>query len=50
MIGTYESIEQIDQIYSDHLDSLEQSGFEYDRDAVYASWNEAKEQFLFNQG
>lgn len=45
----YTSIEEIDRIYSDHLDSLEQSGMEYDEQAVYASWNEAKEQFLFNQ-
>lgn len=45
----YTSIGEIDKVYSDHLDSLEQSGFDYDREDVYASWNEAKEQFLFNQ-
>ena len=34
----YKSVKEIDEAYKEHLESLELSGLEFDRESVIADW------------
>lgn len=42
----YKSEQEIDQIFSEHLDSLKISGLPFDEADVLHAWGEAKAEFL----
>lgn len=45
----YTSVEQIDKVYHDHIESLELSGLPFDRTGLIAEWAAAVEDFKANQ-
>lgn len=44
--GNYKTLAELDKAYRDHLDSLELSGVEYDREGLLADWASAVNNFL----
>lgn len=43
--GKYKTLAELDKAYRQHLDSLELSGVEYDREGLIADWALAVEEF-----
>lgn len=43
--GNFKNLAGLDKAYRDHLDSLELSGVEYDREGLLADWALAVQEF-----
>jgi len=45
----FKSVQEINKVYSDHLDSLRVSGLEFSEDEVCSEWAAARADFLERQ-
>lgn len=44
----FKSLEEIDKVYNDHIDSLKHSGIPFDYDGLVAEWEQARVNFEEN--